>query len=75
MKSSMPPTSTPDEAGEDLNSTLETGPNYNQLDILNMASTQGWKITVSKQDINWPGAFIPYVQRTSNGVSCGTCSV
>ena len=66
--------STPEEAGADLNSTLETVANYNQLDILNVATTQDWKITVSKSDINWPAAFIPYVQRTSNGVPCGTCS-
>ena len=48
---------TPEEAGEDLNPTLETASNYNQLDILNVASTQDWKITISKSDINWPGAF------------------
>lgn len=66
--------STPEEAGMDLNGTLETVNNYNQFDILNVASTQDWKITVSKSDINWPGAFIPYVQRTSNGIPCGACT-
>ena len=65
---------TPEEAGEDLNPVLQTVANYNQLDILNVASTQNWKITVSKSDINWPAAFLPYVQRTSNGIPCGTCS-
>lgn len=65
---------TPEEAGEDLNPTLQTVANYNQLDILNVASTQDWKITVSKSDINWPAAFVPYVQRTSNGIPCGTCT-
>lgn len=65
--------SIPDEAGADLNSTLETSANYNQLDILNMADSQGWKITVSKQDINWPAAFLPFVQRTGNGFPCATC--
>ncbi len=66
--------STPEEAGMDLNGTLETTSNFNQFDILNVATSQDWKITVSKSDINWPGAFIPYVQRTSNGTPCGTCS-
>ena len=64
---------TPEEAGADLNPTLETSINYNQLDILNVATTQDWKITVSRSDINWPGAFTPYVRRNSNGVPCGSC--
>ena len=66
--------SIPDEAGSDINGTIESAANYNQLDILNLANTQGWKVTVSKQDINWPASFIPYLQRTSNGMPCGTCS-
>lgn len=66
--------STPEEAGADLNGTLQTASNYNQLDILNVASTQDWKISVSKSDINWPAAFVPYVQRTANGVPCGSCA-
>lgn len=66
--------SIPDEAGADLNPVLETPTNFNQLDILNMAASQGWKITVSKQDMNWPSAFVPYLQRTDDGIPCATCS-
>ena len=66
--------SIPEEAGADLSSVIESSSNYNQLDILNVANSQNWKITVSKTDINWPGAFIPYVQRTGNGTPCGTCA-
>lgn len=64
----------PDEAGSDLNSVLESSSNYNQFDILNVADSQDWKITVSKSDINWPGAFLPYVQFTTTGTPCGSCA-
>lgn len=66
--------SIPDEAGADLQSSFVSAPDFNQLDILNMASSQGWKISVSRRDINWPAAFVPYIQRTSSGVPCGTCA-
>ncbi len=62
------------EAGSDLNPTLETSTNYNQLDIRNLGSTINWKVTVSKRDINWPSAFMPFVIRNSNGTSCGGCT-
>ncbi|MGB0178384.1 MAG: hypothetical protein ACPF9D_14555, partial [Owenweeksia sp.] len=66
--------STPNEAGTDLNPTLETTPNYNQLDVNNVKNTQNWRVTVSKLDINWTPLFVPYVQRTSIGIPCGACT-
>lgn len=66
--------SIPNEAGADLNSTVETSPNFNQLDIRNLADAKGWKISVSRQDINWPAAFTLSVKRTSNGIPCVTCA-
>ncbi len=65
---------TPNEAGSDLNPTLETSSTYNQLDVNNVRNTQDWRITVSKLDVNWPAQFIPYVQRTSTGIPCGSCT-
>lgn len=62
------------EAGSDLNPVLETVSNYNQMDVRNVKNTQNWKVSVSKQDVNWPGVFVPYVQRTSTGNSCGGCA-
>ena len=44
------------------------------MDIAGISPSTGWKITVSKEDINWPSSFIPSAQRTSIGAACGTCS-
>lgn len=65
---------TVNEAGADLNSTLETTSNFNRVDVAGISTTQGWRVTVSKIDISWPAAFIPSVQRTSTGTPCGTCA-
>ncbi len=65
--------SIPYEAGADLNSTIETSTNYNQLDVLGIADAQGWKVAVSRQDINWPAALTLHIKRNSNGIACGTC--
>ena len=65
---------TSNEAGEDLNSSVETASNFNMLDIAGLAPGKNWKVTVSKQDINWSSGFIPSIQRTGNGTPCGTCS-
>lgn len=62
------------EAGSDLNSTLETSSTFNQLDIAGINPTTTWKVTVSKEDINWTSTFIPSVQRTSIGSPCGSCA-
>jgi hypothetical protein len=61
------------EAGSDLNSSFETSATFNQLDILNVASNQGWRIAISREDINWSGAFTLSVRRNSTGTACGTC--
>jgi len=62
------------EAGSDYNPTLETSANFNQLDIRNVGDARNWKVTVSKRDINWPGTFVPYVIRNSNGAPCPSCA-
>jgi hypothetical protein len=64
----------PNEAGSDLSSTFETSANFTQLDIRNMAAQKGWKVTIKKQDINWPGTLLMYVRRNSNGMACMTCT-
>lgn len=64
----------PNEAGSDLASTFETSINFTQLDIRNIAAQKGWKVTIKKQDINWPGSLQFYVRRNSNGTACMTCS-
>ncbi len=61
------------EAGNDLKSTVETAPNFNQLDIRNVETTQQWKVAISRQDINWPAALTLSVIRNSVGTPCGGC--
>lgn len=64
----------PSEAGADLNPTIETVSNFNNLSVQNVTDALNWKITISKQDLNWTSSFLPSVQRTSDGTPCGTCA-
>lgn len=64
----------PLEAGYDIDPVIETSTNYNQLDVLNVANAKDWKITVSRRDINWPGALTLSVKRTSLGTPCMGCA-
>tara|TARA_R110002072_G_scaffold64924_8_gene161094 strand:+ start:1517 stop:2020 length:504 start_codon:yes stop_codon:yes gene_type:complete len=66
--------STPNEAGTDLESTLETVASFNLIDVAGISPTTGWKITVAKEDISWNGLLIPSIQRTGIGNKCGSCS-
>lgn len=65
--------STPSEAGTDLSPTLETASSFNKIDIFNVAKTQGWKVAVSRQDVNWPAALSISLRRTSTGTPCAGC--
>lgn len=61
------------EAGTDLTSAYETPVNFNLLDIKNVKPNQGWRVVVSKQDINWNASLVVSVKRNSAGAPCGTC--
>lgn len=63
----------PNEAGTDLESTVETTSNYNLVDVAGISPTTGWKITVSKEDITWNALLLPSIQRTGIGSKCGPC--
>jgi len=64
----------PLEAGYDIDPELETSTSFNQLDVLNVAKAKDWKVTVSRRDINWPGALTLSVKRTSPGTPCMGCA-
>lgn len=64
---------TPNEAGSNLNSSIETSAAFTRLDIRNIGSTQGWKVVISRQDITWNNALTIFIQRTSDGSPCVTC--
>lgn len=63
----------PLEAGYDVDPMIETSASFNQLDVLNVAKSKDWKVTVSRRDVNWPAALTLAVKRTSLGTSCGGC--
>ncbi len=65
---------TPSEAGSDLTSVIETTTDFNLLNIQNVANTTNWKVSISRQDINWPSAFTLQVRRNSSGLACAGCS-
>ena len=64
----------PLEAGYDLEPMIETSASFNQLDVLNVAKSKDWKVSVSRRDVNWPGALTLSVKRTSTGTACMGCS-
>lgn len=66
--------SVPLEAGYDLDPTMETSTNFNQLDVFNVAKTKTWRVTVSRRDVNWPAALSLYIKRTSIGTPCAGCT-
>lgn len=63
---------TANEAGEDLVPNIESISNFTQLDIYNVALTKNWKVTVSRQDINWHPSLSLYIKRTGSGSPEGT---
>lgn len=60
------------EAGSDLNSTVETASDFSLMEIRNVGVSRAWKITVSKQDINWNVNLLPAVIRSGlNEIDAG----
>ncbi len=64
----------PLEAGYDLEPMVETSASFNKLDVLNMAKSKDWKVTVSRRDINWAAALTVSVKRNSTGTPCSGCA-
>jgi hypothetical protein len=62
-------------AGSDLHDTYESPVDATAIEILDCAGTaEGWRVDVSRSDVEWNNNLVLYVRRTSNGVGDGTIS-
>ncbi len=59
--------------GSDLNNTYESSPSTISVNITG-AGQKNWRVDIRKDNSGWPGSFMLYVRRTSDGTGNGNIS-